>query len=73
MPSSKNRNDKKTYAMGRMVTALQRAIVAPSIAESDRASRWATAWGMIAGIRGKGVRLRRYHLPGEERRQTSRY
>ena len=73
MSSFRNRSSKKTYAMGRMITALERAIRAPTVAESDRASRWATAWGMIAGIRGKGVRLRRYNLPGQDRRQTSRY
>jgi hypothetical protein len=28
------------------------------MAEKDRASRWATAWGLIAGILAKGIRLK---------------
>lgn len=53
---------RKSYAMQRMVVALGRAIASTSQAERDRASRWSAAWGMLAGIRGKGVRLRRSNL-----------
>ena len=53
------RKEKKSYAMLRMVEAIGRAINSPSPAEKDRAARWAAAWGVISGIRSKGIRLRR--------------
>ncbi len=75
MANDSGRRNKKSYAMQRMIAALGRAIDADSTIEKDRASRWSAAWGMLAGIRAKGVRLRRPHLPGEhmrERRKAAR-
>lgn len=58
---------KKLYAMQRMSAALNRASAArPFGPETDRALRWAAAWGMSAGIRSPHtrVRLRRDTLLG---------
>ncbi|WP_281909074.1 hypothetical protein [Massilia varians] len=58
---------KKLYAMQRMSAALNRAAAArPFGPETDRALRWAAAWGMAAGIRTPHtrVRLRRDTLVG---------
>lgn len=58
---------KKLYAMQRMSAALRRAAAArPFGPETDRALRWAAAWGMSAGIRAPHtrVRLRRDTLVG---------
>ncbi|QOY93224.1 hypothetical protein IM543_16855 [Massilia sp. UMI-21] len=58
---------KKLYAMQRMSAALNRASAArPFGPETDRALRWAAAWGMAAGIRSPHtrVRLRRDTLVG---------
>jgi hypothetical protein len=41
---------KKSYAMQRMSAAIERAIVAPTIKEKERAARWAAAWGMLCGV-----------------------
>ncbi len=65
---------RKLYAMQRMSAALTRAAEArPFGPETDRALRWAAAWGMSAGIRPRHtrVRLRRDTLLGvlPERRQ----
>lgn len=50
---------KKLYAMQRMSAALKRASAArPFGPETDRALRWAAAWGMCAGIRSPHTRLR---------------
>jgi hypothetical protein len=50
---------KKLYAMQRMSAALNRASAArPFGPETDRALRWAAAWGMSAGIRTPHTRLR---------------
>jgi hypothetical protein len=50
---------KKLYAMQRMSTALRRAAAArPFGAATDRALRWAAAWGMYAGIRAPHTHLR---------------
>jgi hypothetical protein len=50
---------KKLYAMQRMSIALKRASAArPFGAATDRALRWAAAWGMFAGIRTPHTRLR---------------
>jgi hypothetical protein len=35
------------YALHRQMTAVHRTITAPSVAESERASRWAHAWYML--------------------------
>jgi hypothetical protein len=44
--------EKRLYAMRRMSVALQRAAAArPLGSATDRALRWATAWGMVARIR----------------------
>jgi hypothetical protein len=58
---------RKLYAMERMSAALDRALAArPFGPETDRALRWAAAWGMSAGIRTPytRVRLRRDTLMG---------
>lgn len=58
---------KKLYAMQRMSAALKRASAArPFGPDTDRALRWAAAWGMSAGIRvpHTRVRLRRDTLLG---------
>jgi hypothetical protein len=50
---------KKLYAMQRMSIALKRAAAArPFGAATDRALRWAAAWGMFAGIRAPHTHLR---------------
>jgi len=50
---------KKLYAMQRMSIALRRAAAArPFGAATDRALRWAAAWGMYAGIRAPHTHLR---------------
>lgn len=50
---------KKLYAMQRMSIALRRAAAArPFGAATDRALRWASAWGMLAGIRTPHTHLR---------------
>lgn len=50
---------KKLYAMQRMSAALNRASAArPFGPDTDRALRWAAAWGMSAGIRTPHTRLR---------------
>ena len=59
--------------MLRMVQAIGRAIRSPSNAEKDRAARWAAAWGLVGGIRSRGIRLRRnslFDVSGERRRTT---
>lgn len=61
------RDEKKAYAMLRMVEAIGRAIHAQSPIEKDRAARWAAAWGALGGIRSPGVRLRRNVLVDQRR------
>ena len=60
----RRREDRKAYAMQRMVQALARAIKARTALEKARAARWVAAWGVISGIRspGTGIRLRRSTL-----------
>lgn len=41
-----------------MTLAIERAIKCPTEKEKERAARWAAAWGLLCGIRAKGVRLR---------------
>jgi hypothetical protein len=65
------RKERKTYAMLRMVEAIGRAIDSPTALEQERAARWAAAWGVVGGIRTRGVRLRRDVLC-DERRRTPR-
>ncbi len=49
---------RKLYAMQRMSIALRRAAAArPFGAATDRALRWAAAWGMVAGIRAPHTHL----------------
>jgi hypothetical protein len=60
-------SDRKLYAMKRMSLALQRAAAArPLGPTTDRALRWAAAWGVVAGIRTPRtrIRLRRTTLVG---------
>lgn len=56
---TKGFSPKKLYAMQRMSISLRRAAAArPFGPETDRALRWAAAWGMSAGIRTPHTRLR---------------
>lgn len=48
----------KSYAMGRMGKAIERAIEATTILEKERAARWAAAWGVLCDIKTKRVRLK---------------
>lgn len=64
----RKKKERKTYAMLRMVAAIGRAIHSPTSAEKDKAARWAAAWGVIGGIRTRGIRLRRSVLSDERRR-----
>lgn len=64
----RKKNERKRYAMLRMVAAIGRAIHSPTSAEKDKAARWAAAWGVISGIRTRGIRLRRSVLADERRR-----
>ena len=64
----RKKKERKTYAMLRMVAAIGRAIDSPSSADKDRAARWASAWGVVSGIRTRGIRLRRSVLSDERRR-----
>lgn len=64
-----NVSSKKLYAMQRMSRALERAAAErPFGTVTDRALRWAAAWGMASGIRaphaGVRLRLRRSTLVG---------
>ena len=55
---AKEISPKKIYAMHRMAIALRRAAAArPFGPATDRALRWASAWGMAAGIRVPGCHL----------------
>jgi hypothetical protein len=52
-------SNRKLYAMKRMSLALQRAAAArPLGPTTDRALRWASAWGLLAGIRTPRTRIR---------------
>ena len=68
-----SRMERKRYAMARMVEAIGRAIKSTTPADKDRAARWAAAWGVVSGIRTRGIRLRRDVLSGERRRQPRRH
>jgi len=67
VPPMVNVSTKKLYAMQRMSRALERAAAEqPYGSVTDRALRWAAAWGMASGIRAPHarVRLRRSTLVG---------
>lgn len=67
------RKERKTYAMLRMVRAIGRAIHSTTPADKDRAARWASAWGVVSGIRTRGVRVRlRRDVLCDERRSVPR-
>jgi hypothetical protein len=55
---------KKSYAMQRMASAIERAVRAGSGKEKERAARWVAAWGMLCGIRSGSIRLRRSEVAG---------
>lgn len=55
----RSQDERKAYGKQRMLEAIERAIDAGTDAEKERAARWATAWGALAGIRTPGLRLRR--------------
>jgi hypothetical protein len=59
-------SNKKSYAMLRMGRALERAITTNLITDKDRGARWAAAWGLVAGISNKAVRLGRHGLVGRK-------
>ena len=64
------KKERKAYAMLRMISAIERAIGAPTPTEQDKAARWAAAWGAIGGIRSPGIRLRRdtlFKVPRDRR------
>ncbi len=70
----RRKDERKAYAMLRMVQALARAIDADSSLEKDQAARWVAAWGVISGIRSPGIRLRRSTLfdhPPHRRKPSS--
>ncbi len=50
---------RKSYAMHRMSLAIDRGVRTHSPGEKDIAMRWASAWGLVAGIPSPKVRLRR--------------
>ncbi|MES2900904.1 MAG: hypothetical protein V4723_14335 [Pseudomonadota bacterium] len=49
----------KLYAQQRMAAAIDRAITAGAVEAKERAARWAAAWGLLAGVKSKKVRLKR--------------
>jgi hypothetical protein len=49
---------RKSYAMHRMAEAIERAVVAATDKEKERAARWVGAWGLLCGINTSTVRLR---------------
>jgi hypothetical protein len=49
---------RKSYAMKRMVSAIERAISLRASKKEKRATRWVAAWGLLCGIRTDGIRLR---------------
>jgi hypothetical protein len=49
---------RKSYAMKRMVSAIERAISLRASKKEKRATRWVAAWGLLCGIRASGMRLR---------------
>ncbi len=57
---------RKSYALYRMRLAIERGAQAESAVAQEKSQRWAVAWGMIAGIRlpGSKLRLRRINLHG---------
>ena len=57
---------KKSYAMGRMTLAIERAIERPTSKEKTRAAQWAAAWGLLCGIRTEGVNLKVCDIQGLE-------
>lgn len=61
------KDQRKAYAMQRMVEAIGRAIRSESPQEKERAKRWAAAWGVVGGIRSRGIRLRRNVLSDARR------
>jgi hypothetical protein len=71
----RTKQDRKAYSMERMIAAIERAILADTSAEAEKASRWASAWGVLSGIRSPGVRLRRSVLSDgrRERRAVPRH
>jgi hypothetical protein len=49
---------RKAYAMKRMVSAIERAILLRSSKNAKRAARWGASWGLLCGIRTDRIRLR---------------
>lgn len=62
------KDQRKAYALQRMVEAIGRAIRTETPSGKDRAARWAAAWGVIGGIRTPGIRLRRTVLVDRRKR-----
>lgn len=44
-------HQRRAYAMRRLTKAVDRAIVAQSMDERLKASHWADAWAVLAGVR----------------------
>jgi hypothetical protein len=49
---------RKSYAMKRMASAIERAMALRASKKVKRATRWVAAWGLLCGIRTEGIRLR---------------
>ena len=64
MMHTHTREETKAYALQRMARAIGRAIESDANSEKDRAARWAAAWGVLAAIHTRGIRLRRSSLLG---------
>lgn len=66
-------DQRKAYALQRMVEAIGRAIRSESSSGKDRAARWAAAWGVVGGIRTPpGIRLRQRTVLVERRKGPRR-
>ncbi len=61
-----DRQSRKSYALHRMSLAIDRAMRSRSSFEKNTAMRWASAWGMVAGIRSPSARLRNSQMLNAE-------
>jgi len=57
--------DRKAYILRRMVLALNRAILASSHAERERASQWLHAWKQLS-MRAPGKTAQRHKKPSPD-------
>jgi hypothetical protein len=70
---TKSRLQRKSYALQRMATAIERAVEVRTSKEKERAARWVAAWGLLCGIKTSSVRLRSSDVarPPDDRRPHS--